>query len=161
MFDPLQVDTTVRGMVKVPAVVGEPFRIFVKKDSPPGMEVDAIENMLVPVEEAVSAYVNAWPTMPEAVREEVNCGARQTPPIDDTGITLTMRVAVVVAPCESDTRYVTEYVPVVLALTLLVVMIREVMLPSSASKAVAPRSVYTVPTVVVAGFGPRIVMTGD
>jgi hypothetical protein len=100
MFDPLQVDTTVRGMVNVPATVGVPAMVLNENNNPPGSEVDVTENVFVPVEEAVSPYENAWPTIPDAVREDVNCGARHVFP----GTTLTTRLAVAVAPCESDTR---------------------------------------------------------
>ena len=47
-----------------------------------------------------------------------------------------------------------------MALIFKLVEVDTVVVPSTASKAVAPASTYARPTVVVAGLDPRIVITG-
>ena len=51
------------------------------------------------------------------------------------------------------------YVPATLVLTVPVA--ETVVVPFTASNAVAPASVYEVPTVIDTGFEPSIVMTGE
>ena len=63
-------------------------------------------------------------------------------------------------PLESETVYVTLYVPTTAVFTVVVLAILKVILPSSGSEAVAPASTYVPPCTIVAGFGGRTVIVG-
>ena len=64
------------GMLNVPTVVGVPLIMFVvvAKESPAGRVDVARENVTACVDDAVSVYENAEPTVAEAVRELSICG---------------------------------------------------------------------------------------
>jgi len=75
-------------------------------------------------------------------------------------VTRTVRVSEAVLFDESLTVYVIVYVPRTVVLTLLTVTMELVRLPSSLSNAVAPASVYGVPTSKVTNALPMSVMLG-
>jgi hypothetical protein len=87
------------------------------------------------------------------------------PSIVMTGFVVSTTLIVLVTcgaafPCASATLYVMVYVPILHVCTLPDVTIELVISPSSASSAVAPLSVYTVPTSIVTGVLPDSVMRG-
>ena len=74
--------------------------------------------------------------------------------------TFTVRVEEAALPEESETLYVTAYVPTAAVFTVFAVMMEPVTSPSTPSIALAPASLYMPPRVTDVGFDPKSVSNG-